>query len=45
MLVAGFDVVAIVQAGGWKTNSVLLRYVEHASTRALHERRWKTLQA
>lgn len=41
MLVAGFDALAIMQAGGWKTASVLLRYVENASTRQLHERRWQ----
>jgi len=41
MLVSGFDAVAIMQAGGWRTTAVLLRYVENASTRALHERRWK----
>lgn len=39
MLVAGFDVLAIMQAGGGKTTAVLLRYVENASTRALHEKR------
>ena len=43
MLVAGFDALAIMQAGGWKTTTVLLRYVEHASTKALHERRWAAL--
>jgi integrase/recombinase XerD len=42
MLVAGFDAVAIMQAGGWKTTSVLLRYVENASTKALHEKRWRS---
>lgn len=41
MLVAGFDAVAIMQAGGWKSTAVLLRYVENASTQALHERRWR----
>lgn len=41
MLVAGFDALAIMQAGGWKTASVLLRYVENASTRKLHEKRWQ----
>jgi len=40
MLVAGFDTVAIMQAGGWKPTGALLRYVENASTQALHERRW-----
>jgi integrase/recombinase XerD len=45
MLVAGFDALAIMQAGGWKTTAVLLRYVENASTRALHERRWQSVRA
>ncbi len=43
MMVAGFDSLAIMQAGGWKTQQVLLRYVENASTRAMHEPRWKAL--
>lgn len=43
MLVAGFDALAIMQAGGWKTTTVLLRYVEHASTKTVHERRWAAL--
>jgi integrase/recombinase XerD len=43
MMVAGFDSLAIMQAGGWKTQHVLLRYVENASTRVMHERRWKAL--
>lgn len=33
MLVAGFDALAIMQAGGWQSANVVLRYVEHASTR------------
>jgi integrase/recombinase XerD len=45
MLVAGFDALAIMQAGGRKTTAVLLRYVENASTRALHERRWQSVRA
>lgn len=45
MLVAGFDALAIMQAGGWKSTDVLLRYIEHASTRALHERRWRLVRA
>jgi hypothetical protein len=45
MLVAGFDALAIMQAGGWETTTVLLRYVENASTRALHERRWQSVRA
>lgn len=43
MMVAGFDALAIMQAGGWKSANVLLRYVENASARELHERRWKLL--
>ena len=45
MLVAGFDTAAIMQAGGWKTPHVLLRYVENASTLAVHARRWEALEA
>lgn len=43
MLHAGFDALAIMQAGGWKTPAVVLRYVENASTHLLHERRWHYL--
>jgi integrase/recombinase XerD len=43
MMVAGFDALAIMQAGGWKSASVVLRYVENASTRELHERRWRQI--
>jgi len=43
MMVAGFDALAIMQAGGWKSTNVLLRYVENAETRSLHEKRWHTL--
>jgi integrase/recombinase XerD len=43
MMVAGFDALAIMQAGGWKSASVVLRYVENASTRELHQRRWRRL--
>ena len=42
MMVAGFDALAIMQAGGWKSSNVVLRYVEHAATRELHERRWRS---
>jgi hypothetical protein len=45
MMVAGFDSLAIMQAGGWKSANVVLRYVENASTRELHERRWERLKA
>jgi integrase len=43
MLTAGFDLLAIMQAGGWKTPEIVARYVEHAHTRAMHERRWRAL--
>lgn len=43
MLVAGFDSFAIMQAGGWKSANVVLRYVENASTKELHERRWELI--
>jgi integrase/recombinase XerD len=43
MMVAGFDTLAIMQAGGWKTSHVLLRYVENASTREMHAKRWARL--
>jgi integrase/recombinase XerD len=43
MMVAGFDMLAIMQAGGWTTPHVVVRYVERASTRRLHERRWALL--
>jgi integrase/recombinase XerD len=42
MMVAGFDALDIMQAGGWKSANVVLRYVEHAATRELHERRWRS---
>ena len=44
MMVAGFDALAIMQAGGWKSTNVVLRYVENASTKGLHERRWDALK-
>jgi len=43
MMVTGFDMLAIMQAGGWTTPHVVFRYVENASTRRLHERRWAAL--
>ncbi len=42
MMVAGFDALAIMQAGGWKSANIVLRYVENAATRDLHERRWRS---
>ncbi len=44
MMVAGFDMLAIMHAGGWTTPPVVSRYVENASTRSLHERRWAALE-
>lgn len=43
MMVAGFDALAIMQAGGWKSTNVVLRYVENAQTKELHEKRWEWL--
>jgi integrase len=43
MMVAGFDALAIMQAGGWKSANVVLRYVENAATRELQLRRWSAL--
>ena len=43
MLVAGFDMAAIMQAGGWKSPNVLARYVENAATREVHQKRWRTI--
>jgi len=44
MMVAGFDALAIMQAGGWKSTNVVLRYVENAASQDLHEQRWQRLQ-
>ncbi|MHA6334510.1 tyrosine-type recombinase/integrase [Qipengyuania sp. CAU 1752] len=43
MLVAGIDMLGIMQAGGWKSQSVLARYVENASVERLHQLRWQRL--
>ena len=43
-LTAGFDLRAIMQAGGRKTPEIVARDVEHAHTRAAHERRWRVLR-
>lgn len=43
MLLAGFDALAIMQAGGWKTPHIVLRYVEQAHTEQLHKERWARL--
>lgn len=44
MLVAGFDALAIMQAGGWKSANVVLRYIENAATKTLHNTRWDRLR-
>ena len=44
MLASGFDQLAIMQAGGWKTAHVVLRYIENTSTQALHQKRWERLE-
>lgn len=41
MMVAGIDSIGIMQAGGWRTYSVLARYVENAMAERLHRRRWE----
>ena len=43
MMVAGCDTLGIMQAGGWRTHSVVARYVENASAAMLHERRWQMI--
>jgi integrase/recombinase XerD len=45
MLVTGFDALAIMQAGGWTSPEVVLRYVEHAKAGDLHRRRWASLRS
>lgn len=45
MMVAGFDVLGIMQAGGWRTYSVLGRYVENACAAKMHERRWQRISS
>ena len=45
MLVTGFDQLAIMQAGGWKTAHVVLRYIENSATQALHQKRWQRLNS
>lgn len=45
MLATGFDQLAIMQAGGWKTANVVLRYVENSAIQTLHNKRWEKLSA
>jgi integrase/recombinase XerD len=44
MLVAGVDVLATMQSGGWRSQAVLARYAENASAAHVHFRRWQRLQ-
>lgn len=41
MSLAGFDTLAIMQVGGWKTPAVVQRYIENVSAQTLHELRWQ----
>lgn len=43
MMLAGIDTIGIMQAGGWRTYSVLARYVENTMAQRLHHRRWERL--
>jgi integrase/recombinase XerD len=43
MMLTGFDTLGIMQAGGWRTHSVLARYVENASAIRMHARRWESV--
>jgi len=45
MMLSGFDTLGIMQAGGWRTYSVLSRYVENASAARMHERRWESISS
>ncbi|WP_394729408.1 tyrosine-type recombinase/integrase [Altererythrobacter sp. GH1-8] len=40
MMCSGFDYLAIMQAGGWKSINVLARYVENAAAKNLQKIRW-----
>lgn len=44
MLVTGFDQLTIMQAGGWKTAHIVLRYVENSAMEEIHQQRWKRLE-
>lgn len=43
MMLAGFDTIGIMQAGGWRTHAVVARYVENAAAQRLHKTRWEGL--
>ncbi len=45
MMVAGFDALGIMQAGGWRTHSVLARYVENAAAQRMHTTRWERISS
>lgn len=43
-MIAGFDTIGIMKAGGWRPQAVLARYVENASAKHMHSRRWQRLR-
>jgi integrase len=43
MIAEGIDSFAIMQAGGWTSPAALLRYLEQAPMRVIHDKRWKAL--
>lgn len=45
MMLSGFDTLGIMQAGGWRTYSVLSCYVENASAARMHLRRWGSISS
>jgi integrase len=44
MMVAGVDTLGIMHAGGWRTYSVLARYVEKAAGERMHAQRWSRMR-
>lgn len=44
MMLVGCETISIMQAGGWRTHRVVARYVENASAKEMHERRWWRLK-
>ena len=45
MFIAECETLGIMVAGGWKSDTVLARYVENAKTEKLHAERWRRLSA
>lgn len=43
LMIAGIDTIGIMQAGGWRTYSVLAHYVENASAAVMQARRWESI--